>query len=64
MFENLNELTKATLEQKIVLNALMICGCVNWVYYGGGGSIIVNWDDGNHGLERNYRIAKKGGIIE
>ena len=64
MFEKLNELTKATLEQKIVVNALMVCGCVNWVGYGAGGSIIVNWEDGCYGLTRNYRIAKKGGIIE
>ena len=64
MFENLSELTKATLEQKIALNALMVCGYVNWVKYAGGGSIIVNWEDGEYGSTRDYRIEKKGGITE
>lgn len=64
MFENLRELTKATQEQKIVLNALMICGCVNWVDYGGGGSIIVNWDDGDYGYARTFTITKKGKTTE
>ena len=64
MFENLSELTKATIKQKIALNALMVCGCVNWVEYGEGDSVIANWEDGDYGSARNYIIAKKGGIIE
>ena len=64
MFENLSELTKATQEQKMVLNALNICGCVNWVDYGEGGDIIVNWEDGCYGPASKYTITKNGETVE
>ena len=62
MFKNLSELTKATIEQKIALNALMVCGCVNWFEYGEEGNIIANWEDGDYGSPRDYIISKKGEI--
>ena len=60
MFENLSELTKTTQKQKIALNALMVCGCVNWVEYNDDGSITVQWEDGEFGLPNNYTITREG----
>lgn len=60
MFENLNELTKATQKQKIALQAMMTVGCVDWVDYAGNGDLIVCWEDGNYGDSNKYRITRKG----
>lgn len=62
MFENLSEVVKATVRQKIALNAMMVVGCVNSVGYGENGTLIVNWEDGNYGNDRDYVIDKKGDV--
>ena len=62
MFENLSEITKATVRQKVALNAMMVVGCVNSVDYGENGTLIVSWEDGNYGYDSDYVIDKKGDV--
>lgn len=64
MFEHLSELKKATIRQKVALNAMMVVGCVWSVDYGENGTLIVDWDDGDYGLSRDYVIDKKGNVNE
>lgn len=63
MFENLSEIKKATVKQRIAIQAMMEVGCINWIDYGENGTILVNWEDGDYGMPGTYSIDKKG-LIE
>ena len=60
MFENLEEVKRATVKQLIAINTMNIVGCINWIDYGENGTILVNWEDGNYGLPGTYSVDKKG----
>lgn len=61
MFENLNELTKATQKQKIALQAMMIVGFVDTVNYADNGDLLVEWCDFNYEYGViTVRITSKG----
>ena len=60
MFENLSEIKKATVKQRIAIQAMMTVGCINWIDYGENGTILVNWEDGNYGSDYTYTVDKKG----
>ena len=60
MFEDLIEVKKATVKQRIAIHAMNVVGCINWIDYGENGKILVNWEDGDYGLPRTYSVDKKG----
>ena len=60
MFENLSEIKKATVKQRIAIQTMMTVGCINWIDYGENGTILVNWEDGDYGLPGTYSVDKKG----
>lgn len=60
MFENLEEVKKATVKQLIAIDAMDMVGFINWIDYGDNGTILVNWEDGDFGLPKTYSVDKKG----
>lgn len=60
MFEEFNEITKATQKQKIALQAMNTVGIIEWVDYADNGDLIVGWCDGDYGLTIKFRISRKG----
>lgn len=60
MIENLSEFKKATVKQRIAIQAMEAVGVINWFDYEENGTISVNWEDGDYGLPRTYSVDKKG----
>ena len=64
MFENLSEVKQATIRQLIFIDNMGKMGVVNWIDYADNGDILVNWEDGDYGQPKTFRINRKGLIVD